>query len=389
MIALSAALFVALVHAQSCSVQFTDGRSSSGTCAATCPILRTANAACPSGQFCCTNDAPCSFGGICIDEVICQRDASRVAVASTPGVVSGCGPYPVAIKCCMARTAPPTPVPPTPVATTTTLPIITQTPLPRPPVTPEPPTPPPVVATPQPPVVVATPQPPPATPQPLAATPAPVTARPDCANGGVTCTRGQKCVVLSGFNVCQADAVPPQDCATLGCAPGFACQSGSAGKVCVQQAPPPMETTSASFFAPTTTGALPAWLTTPVLAGIVGGGVCFLLLCGGFTIAFCCMCAAKKPTSSERDFYRHDSGQAIDMTEGVVAGTMATWPGAASSSGGGTMESLGQYNAGGAKLYSAVMADDQVPGYAGETGFIPGAQPNQPGYSTDAEKPRF
>jgi hypothetical protein len=114
------------------------------------------------------------------------------------------------------------------------------------------------------------------------ATPAPATARPDCANGGATCQRGQKCVVLSGFNECQAEAVP-QDCSTLGCPTGFLCQSGSAGKVCVQQAPAPMDTISATTPSIETTDAS---IDVVVVGAAVGGIVGSVLLFGGVAAFF-------------------------------------------------------------------------------------------------------
>ncbi len=105
---------VVAVVGQVCSVAF-EGRVSTGTCTAsacTAPTtLRTFGVAACAGRVCCTEDAPCSNGGWCLDRDLCESNPDRVAVPSSGGVgARGCGAYPTAIQCCQFKaTVAPTP----------------------------------------------------------------------------------------------------------------------------------------------------------------------------------------------------------------------------------------------------------------------------------------
>jgi hypothetical protein len=101
MIFILVGLFSTIV-AQTCTVQHTDGRSSTGTCGANCTTaLSTSGIAACAGAKCCTDDAPCSLGGVCKDESVCSLTAGKLAVSSD------CVGYGAAVKCCIDRPARP------------------------------------------------------------------------------------------------------------------------------------------------------------------------------------------------------------------------------------------------------------------------------------------
>lgn len=208
-------------------------------------------------------------------------------------------------------------------------------------------------------------------------------ARADCNNGGVRCQTGQACIKVLEFYVCQFQATPAPPCTDMSCASGFQCIDTGAGKMCSEIAATKSPPSSSDA-----NGSNPDWLTTPILASIVAGGVCFLLLVIGCIIAICCLWCSPNATKSARYSYEPgggDSGNSIVMTEGVVAGTMTSWPGSGTT---GTGQMLGSYSheQGG---YGSNMNDNDSPApYSGATGFVPGAVPNSASYSVN-DKPTF
>lgn len=192
---------------------------------------------------------------------------------------------------------------------------------------------------------------------------------------------GQACIKVTDFYVCQFQATPAPPCTDTSCASGFQCVDMGAGKMCSE-----IPATKASPSSSDANGPNPDWLTTPILASIVAGGVCFLLLVIGCIIAICCLWCSPNATKSARYSYEPggDSGSSIAMAEGVVAGTMTSWPGGST----GTGQMLGSYSQeqGG---YGSNMNDNDSPApYSGATGFVPGAVPNSASYSVN-DKPTF
>jgi hypothetical protein len=117
---LSVFTLVSCVRAQGrCEIAF-GGRIEAGTCNATCAagLLRSTNRDCRAGTQCCTESAPCSNNGVCMDERVCTSDPARVAISSLMGAM-GCLAFPTAIKCCQLRATVST-APTTPTTTTTT-----------------------------------------------------------------------------------------------------------------------------------------------------------------------------------------------------------------------------------------------------------------------------
>lgn len=210
--------------------------------------------------------------------------------------------------------------------------------------------------------------------------------RADCNNGGVKCSAGQSCIKVTEFYVCQFVATEPPSCTANSCPSGFECvDTGVGSKRCSEVSG------TTQIFVPTSTGNLPDWLTTPVLAGIVAGSVCFVLLVGGCIVAICCFLCSPNASKSARYSYQPggDSGNSIVMQEGVMAGTMESWPG-----GSGTEQTLGTYSHEQGGYGSTMQSNDSPAPYAGASGFQPGgfvagAVPNSASYSTNQEKPTF
>jgi hypothetical protein len=208
--------------------------------------------------------------------------------------------------------------------------------------------------------------------------------RGDCNNGGFKCMPGQSCIKVADFYVCQFVATDGPACTDTSCPSGFECVDNGSGKRCSEVS------VTTQIFVPTSTGNLPDWLTTPVLAGIVAGGVCFVLLVGGCIVAICCFVCSPNASKSARYSYQPggDSGNSIVMAEGVVAGTMASWPGNT-----GTEQTLGTYSHEQGGYGSSMQSNDSPSPYAGASGFQPGgfvagAVPNSASYSTQ-DKPTF